>query len=355
MRKLLIIGPVPPPYGGVAIHLERLRTLLVDAGISFHILSPVVAHTARGLSRLSSSRFKHFQVAYKAFPRGLVHAHFTKPEELGLLRKLQFLGLPTMLSLHSMGVPDALAASAAPRDSELFRTLLALRRLVCMNAETRDALLTLGYPGDKLVHLPAFLPPVVCPEDREQLPAAVRKALVGGGPLLSMNAFSFDLYGGELLYGIDLALELCQRLAGDFSGLRLVYIQSVSKGAVDEAWVRRQIHERGLEGRFIFHLGGCNFAPVLAASDLFLRPTNTDGDALSIREAIHLNVPVLASNCVIRPEGTRLFRNRDIDDLERVTREMLSSLVEARNSLKRLSKPSFGHELVQILKEELAD
>lgn len=49
--------------------------------------------------------------------------------------------------------------------------------------------------------------------------------------------------------------------------------------------------------------------------DLVLRPTNTDGDALTIREALYFGVPVIASDAVRRPTGTILFRNRDAKDL----------------------------------------
>ncbi|MEI2749894.1 MAG: hypothetical protein V9E88_14180 [Ferruginibacter sp.] len=52
------------------------------------------------------------------------------------------------------------------------------------------------------------------------------------------------------------------------------------------------------------------------SADIVLRPTNTDGDALTIREAIYLNKKIVASDVVERPEGTILFKTRDTNDLE---------------------------------------
>jgi hypothetical protein len=46
-------------------------------------------------------------------------------------------------------------------------------------------------------------------------------------------------------------------------------------------------------------------------ADLVVRPTNTDGDSLSIREAIFLNKPIISSDVVKRPDGTILFANRN--------------------------------------------
>jgi hypothetical protein len=50
-----------------------------------------------------------------------------------------------------------------------------------------------------------------------------------------------------------------------------------------------------------------SFCRVLEKSDLFLRITTTDGDSLSVKEALSLDVRVLASNVVKRPNGVCLF------------------------------------------------
>ncbi|HET9594605.1 MAG TPA: glycosyltransferase, partial [Anaeromyxobacteraceae bacterium] len=46
---------------------------------------------------------------------------------------------------------------------------------------------------------------------------------------------------------------------------------------------------------------------VVAASDVFVRPTTADGDALSVREALALGRPVVASAVGDRPPGCLLF------------------------------------------------
>ncbi|MFN7135061.1 MAG: glycosyltransferase, partial [Myxococcales bacterium] len=62
---------------------------------------------------------------------------------------------------------------------------------------------------------------------------------------------------------------------------------------------------------------------VMLASDVFVRPTYADGDALSVREALSLGRPVVASAVGFRPEGTTLFRTGDALDLaEKVERAL---------------------------------
>jgi glycosyltransferase involved in cell wall biosynthesis len=54
-----------------------------------------------------------------------------------------------------------------------------------------------------------------------------------------------------------------------------------------------------------------------------LRPTATDGDAVSVREALHLGVPVVASDVVERPTGARVFA---LDDPKALTARILEAL-----------------------------
>ena len=58
------------------------------------------------------------------------------------------------------------------------------------------------------------------------------------------------------------------------------------------------------------------FWPILARSHIFVRPTNTDGDAVSVREALFFGLRTICSDVTYRPEGVILFKNRDIEDLK---------------------------------------
>lgn len=58
------------------------------------------------------------------------------------------------------------------------------------------------------------------------------------------------------------------------------------------------------------------FINVLQQSDCFLRYTLTDGDSLSVYEAISFCVPVIATDVVSRPNGVLTVRLNDANDLE---------------------------------------
>jgi glycosyltransferase involved in cell wall biosynthesis len=72
----------------------------------------------------------------------------------------------------------------------------------------------------------------------------------------------------------------------------------------------------------------------MSACDVFLRPTIEDGDSISVREALSLGVPVVASRVGMRPSGAILFRPGDVD-------EMLAK-IELAMAVKRGGQSSAG-------------
>jgi glycosyltransferase involved in cell wall biosynthesis len=53
----------------------------------------------------------------------------------------------------------------------------------------------------------------------------------------------------------------------------------------------------------------------IARADVMLRTTWYDGDALSVREALHFGLPVIATDNGMRPEGVHLIPARDLEAL----------------------------------------
>ena len=50
-----------------------------------------------------------------------------------------------------------------------------------------------------------------------------------------------------------------------------------------------------------------HFVPVLIQSNVYLRHTNTDGDSVTVREALYFNKICLSTNVVDRPEGVYTY------------------------------------------------
>ena len=59
-----------------------------------------------------------------------------------------------------------------------------------------------------------------------------------------------------------------------------------------------------------------DFSYLIQRSDCFIRFTSTDGDSLSVMESIFLNTPVIATNCICRPDPCILCEYGDLASLD---------------------------------------
>ena len=301
--RVLLAGPMSGPVGGVSVHLRRLHSWLRRQGIAVELVDeghdigefacnlrtlPVVAY----LTRVKRCNIAHIQSSQHLFR--WLH-----------LVTCRLFGLYVVVTIHSW------RASAVV--TMLNRLLLRLaHRIIVVNEEIATQLKLASYDV-----IPAFLPPLRCTHD---LPADVRQFIDSardrGCALLCANASRLTKYHGEDLYGLDLCLELVADLAGR-SDVNPALVYAVSYPAAGNPLylnARKLIVERGLEDRVCLYNKPLDFVALMTYCDVVLRPTTTDGDALTVREALYLGVPVIASDVAKRPEGTILFSNRDEAD-----------------------------------------
>ena len=113
-----------------------------------------------------------------------------------------------------------------------------------------------------------------------------------------------------------MCIELTAKLKNVYPNLGFVFALANEK--VNTEYINKmhlRIKELNLEENFYFLTGQKELWPIFKKASLMIRPTNTDGDALSIREALYFKCPAIASDICDRPEGTILFKNRNLDDL----------------------------------------
>ena len=112
---------------------------------------------------------------------------------------------------------------------------------------------------------------------------------------------------GRSVVRLDLALQIetLGSVREDFPNAGLLIIGSGSL----EADLREQIDTKPYTGHILL-CGDLDHALTLRAiaeSDLLLRTTLYDGDSISVREALHLGTPVIATDNGMRPQGVHLI------------------------------------------------
>jgi glycogen(starch) synthase len=162
--------------------------------------------------------------------------------------------------------------------------------------------------GAEVAVLPAYLPPSMS----APLPETLGSPPVF--PPLVVAAYDvLPLVGGDL-YGLDVAFGVFQRLAGDYPSLRLlVFLAHAPRRRRVRRYLRDHLEavEEEAQDRISVKVGH-DLTETLCQGAILLRPTRRDGDAVSVREALALGVPVVASDLVQRPHGTKLVTGHDV-------------------------------------------
>jgi glycosyltransferase involved in cell wall biosynthesis len=232
----------------------------------------------------------------------------------------------TVLTLHSGMVPEFLGGGAYRR--ALARTSLRhYQRVVCVNLEIRDALAALGVGAERLVVAPAYLP---ARRPQISLPARLRDWLGQHSPVLSTALFFRPEYGLELL------IVALRHLRRRYPRLGCLILGSGSPA--ETSTLEQQLTRDGMADWALL-TGDVSHAlclELMSRSNLFVRPTLVDGDAISVREALALGIPVVASDVGTRPEGVVLFRRGDataaVAAIERALEQPLPTAAEPEAS-----------------------
>ncbi|MCP3143358.1 glycosyltransferase family 4 protein [Pyxidicoccus xibeiensis] len=317
--RVLLVGDYPPPYGGVAIHVQQLHGYLRGCGVESTVLD--IGKGGRPapdvLPMRSPARFA-LQLAGFVSSGWTVHVHTSGNNPKSWVLAGMVGGLPgsrsaRVITLHSGLLPDYLAASAARRN--FARVALAgYACVVAVSGAVKDAVVGCGVPEDKVVVLPAFCASQVRPGT---VPAVVEAARTRRKPLLSMAHHPSPVYGRKLMFR---ALKLLAQEQPDV-GLALF-----GPGTDSEEFLR-DVRELGVAGQLevLGELEHPAALGLIARSDAFIRPTTHDGDSISVREALALGVPCVASDVCKRPEGTRVFEAGNAEDLARGVREAVAA------------------------------
>jgi glycosyltransferase involved in cell wall biosynthesis len=285
-----------------------LRAWLEAQGISVDLIDEA-RHRKKGIYNLRSLRFLSYLQHVSRCNIAHIHSSVHLFRIVHILA-CRLLGLRVIVTIHSWR-----GAGCAAWTSRLFLRLA--HRIVAVSNEIQD---DLRLRNCQVV--PAFLPAV---DGRQDLPDEIAGFVAGsrarGCHLVCANAYKLQEHRGQDLYGLDLCVELVDLLTRR-SEAKVAFVFVVSCDATGSKLYREaqeQIRKRNLESQFCLYNQPVDFVTLMKRCDLVLRPTNTDGDAVTIREALYCGVPVIASDVVQRPAGTILFKNRDVHDLMRRT------------------------------------
>ena len=322
MRRILLVGDFPPPWGGISTQIATLQDRLLARGDEVVVLD-IGRHRrrarpgclpARGATHFATTVVQH---ARRGFT---VHLHTNGHNAKSWLATFACAvagagaGRHTVVSLGSGLMPSFLRRASALVRALARTSLRTAGACIVRNESAHAALVNLGADPAKLRVLSGFYG--VAPQDIGPVPRAAARVRRGHRPLIGVIATP----GPE--YGLALAVDAAARLRPRYPELGLVLLGPDCLPDGHPIWT--------------FPLGELDRPALLAAMrslDVFVRPTYFDGDASSVREALAMGVRVVASDEELRPAGVHTFPKGDADALATaIERALMAMPVKATSS-----------------------
>jgi glycosyltransferase involved in cell wall biosynthesis len=318
MLRVLQLGPLPPPWGGVQTNLDGIHQLLLRRGHKAAGLN-ITRHRRPDspLAFFPSSAAQVMRLLW-TLPYDIFHLHLGGELTARLLALCVAVsavpGKRSVLSFHSGGFPSSSAGKRAAYWTLPGAILRRFDRVITVNQQLLDVFRRYGVAPDRC----RFIPPYWVPD---------RAPALSEGPLPDFFArhspvlLSVGLLEPE--YDLPRQLEAFEILRRGQPGAGLVWIGS---GALT-ASLRASI-AASPEGSHVLLLGDVARPQTLAAiaqADLLWRTTLYDGDAVSVREALHFGTRVLATDNGMRPPGVHLTPIADTAALVSRTQAALAS------------------------------
>ena len=317
--RVLQLGPYPPPHGGVQSNLVAIRTFLRRHNVPCAVIN-ITRHrkpdsdevyypkSAAGLIQLLlrlNYDVLHLHVG-GMLSRRLLSLAFV----CTLMRRSK-----AVMTFHSGVYPSSDEGKTTTRNSLAGFVLRRFDGLIGVNPEIISFFQRLGVaPGrTRLIYPHSFLP-------EENSAAALPEPLASFFSEHSPVLISVGLLEPE--YDLALQIEVLGQVREKFPSAGLLLIGSGS--------LEQDLHGRIGAFAYAEHVLLCGDVPhaitmaAISRADLMLRTTLFDGDAVSVREALHLGTPVIASDNGMRPAGVHLIPKSNVPALLRAIEETLA-------------------------------
>lgn len=282
---VLQFGKIPPPIGGISIHVQRLLKEFENDSINLELLD-------------YSKNKNILEIIGMIWRCNIVHIHLSrKLHRLLFIFFFRLLFKKVVVTFHGKCTFD--------NKFDVWSLKFSSASIVLNELSYKNAL---KHQLDSIYLIGAFIPPPI--STVMSLKSHTKKILdtfkSKYDHVFCTNAWSvvFDS-DGEEIYGGSILFELFEKINNKgliFSDPEGKYSKYLFK---KYGYIPNNIH-------FITYRH--DFVEVIIKTNAYIRSTTTDGDSLSVNEALFLKKDVIASNVVDRPRGCILYEK--IDELE---------------------------------------
>lgn len=354
-RDVALIGTYPPPMGGVSIHIERIINYLNSNNVNYILYDNSKNRKIETLKHkhINNMKLWLFGYLFKCNEK-LIHLHEVNWFVVSIMCFIAWIrNSKVILTIHSF--------REEPCIFNYFRrfafkfSIRFVDFFICVGENEKSKLLRYGCVESKIKVIPAYIHPLYKIEDAARIPGYVWSYIKSNDFMICANASMLCFYNNQDLYGLDMCIELYSRLISKYKHKKIGFIFCLPNIGDYKYYlkIKDMIKELNFENKFIIVNMEVPLCPIMKKCHLFIRPTNTDGDAISVREALYYKIPTIASDIVSRPEGTIHFKNRDNNELFNKTVDVIDNYKYYKDKLNSMEIRDNGEIILKLYKELL--
>ncbi len=295
------LGPYPPPEGGVCRNILAIREQLVKNGHQCSVIAtskspkivaePDVYHPQNPFQLIKLLSRLKFDILH-------VHVGGELPRRvLAFLLVCSYFGWQrSVFTLHSGGYASEKSKTARKYSLAGF-VFRRFKRIISVNTLMVKMFEKFGVDKKRLRLILPFA--LQNPDPSVEIPPSFKTFAKNQHPFLLSVSLLEDEY--DLFLQIDSLERVLEKLPE--AGLMIVgsgSLESEIKAAIANKSYAHKIYLAGnVEHKITLHL--------INECDILIRTTKFDGDAISVREALHLETPVITTDNQMRPEGVHLI------------------------------------------------
>lgn len=350
--SIAIVGVIPPPFGGVSVHILREMELLRTAGFEVDLYEQSAkSDPDNSVHPLPKSKIGFFKFLMQ-IDCDLLHFHFSNHMASALAGLVLLLRSKQkyICTIHGEGLVKAWKGGRWWHRKLLKNYLCRADAIISVNPDVaRFIQETIGVSDTELAVIPAFLPPSTEELADENIPQSVAEFISGRRVVGTHGWFGF-FQDGVHVYGFDMIARLVALTKQ--RDIDVVFYTVIS-GSYDDSHREEILRlNEPLKDRWRIIEDSFICAALYGKSDLFLRPTYTDGDSVSIRECLSLGVSVIASDAVKRPDQCAVFESRNQESFNTVFLECLESLERQQSQAVEFG---FDKDLIAVVRRTLGE
>lgn len=322
--RVVIIGPYPPPLGGISVHIERVMHKLQQQNnqvFHFHNEKPYKYPWLRFLpfkciTYVVYFFYFFFWILFRRPVYVMYHTMYSGPA----LTELYILMSIRLLTRCTIKIIEHNCRHMYMRSrwwKLLYNYVLSYTHVIFIGQ--------LPYQSyrDNKMHVQrytvegAFLPPDRHTEQRilQNYSFELIQFIKTHWPVLLINGSHIKWWHNQDVYGFDHMIHAMADLKKEFSTIGLVIMIANMDDAQYFAQIQQWLDKYGIAKQVYINSGQHELWPLFKRVQLFVRPTVCDGASVSLQEALYFDTPVVASNVCPRPGGTVLYQQGDVNDL----------------------------------------